>query len=626
MNPTVNRLTPNATGSQNFTPTPVAGVSVDRAASSAVVAQLPAVSAAPQLQSRVAAATSVPSLLNAASHGLPSSTATSSPGSRLASVGEEATAYKEILSGSGFSSALNLFSAPGLSINTAGSAWTTSKVGPDGQKESEFNYAKAAEVTGGVSTGVHSALRALGAAATAAKAANEAAASASTGIGKALSASWGITGAVGTAKDTVQLGISLAQDVAAHADRKEFEGLVRDFDPASGKFRTGPNQSLEDNPKALERMEELVNTSGADRTQSRLQVAGDRFAKIKDVSVGTVAVVSSAISLAGGSVPGLGVVTASAYAANAIWKSGNNIVALNNVTLAGNNAKGDEVLESISEHIKQERTVQSRKNILTATLNTASLAAQVAALGTGVGAPITAAIGAASTASTLAIIAYDGIHNRKIGKDREKFGNAEAWSAAKTQQGAQLKETLTRPENRGLAERALLDRLRNGTDDQKARAVKYLSDFGLTNQKITQLRLTSDPEKALEKLQKALYSENVKISWAGFKAGSGESFLRITGLHALSGFIKGKLEARREKAQLEKSYPNLGHKAGSWAAAALSPRSTPVISGARQTERLAESKLRSKPVRLATNFPVHLGSQSFTLPSPKNERRLDAAY
>jgi hypothetical protein len=321
----------------------------------------------------------------------------------------------------------------------------------------------------------------------------------------------------------------------------------------------------------------------------------------------------------------LGVVTASAYAANAIWKSSTNIVALNNATLAGNNAKGDEVLESISEHIKQERTVQSRKNIITATLNTASLAAQVAALGTGVGAPITAAIGAASTASTLAIIAYDGIHNRQISKDREKFGSADAWAAAKTQQGTQLKETLTRPENRGLAERALLDRLRNGTDEQKARAVKYLSDFGLTNQKITQLRLTADSEKALGNLQKALYTENVKVSWAGFKAGSGESFLRITGLHALSGFVKGKLEARRQKTELQKTYPNLGHKAGAWAAAALSPRSSPLVSGARQTERLFESKSRSEPVRLATTFPVHLGAESFTLPSPKTERRLEAA-
>ncbi|WP_194944732.1 hypothetical protein [Limnohabitans sp. 2KL-3] len=624
MNTTVNRLPSNSIGIQTFTPT--AKAALDQSAPTVEVAKLPGVTSLTQAESRVEAAASGSSLLSASSHRLPSSSAIQNPSSRLASIGEEATAYKAILNGSDFSAGLNLLSAPGLSIDTAGAAWTTSKVGPDGKQQSEFNYAKAAEVTGGISTGVHSALRALGAAATAAKAANVAATGAATGIGTALDASWGITGVVGTAKETVQLGLLLAQDAAAHSDRKEFEGLVRDFDPASGKFRTGPNQSLEENPKALERMEALVNKSGADRTQSRLQVAGDRFAKIKDVSVGTVAVVSSAISLAGGTVPGLGVVTASAYAAGAIWKSGNNIVALNNATLAGNNAKGDEVLESITEHIKQERTVQSRKNLMTATLNTASLAAQVAALGTGVGAPITAAIGAASTASTLAIIAYDGIHNRKLNKDREKFGSAEAWTAAKAQQGTQLKETLTRPENRGLAERALIDRLRNGTDEQKARAVQYLSNFGLTNQKITQLRLTSDPEKALGQLQKALYSENVKISWAGFKAGSGESFLRITGLHALSGFIKGKLEARREKAQLEKSYPNLGHKAGAWAAAALSPRSTPLISGARQTERLAETKLRSEPVRLAATFPLHLGTQAFTLPSPKDERRLDKAY
>lgn len=497
------------------------------------------------------------------------------------------------LGGDRLGAALNLFTAPGLSVSQVGKSWLTESVDKKGHTQRELNWAKAGEATGAISTSVHSGVRVIGAAADIASAASSAAQGAGQAIGYAVGASWGIGGAVGLAKDSVDLGLNLTQDAVAHRERGEFEALVKNFDPATGKFRQADG-SLAEDPSARQRMAQLVNKDGADRSKSRLQVAGDRFAKVKDVAVGTASLSSTVAGLAGATVPGLGVAVTGAFAAGAIWKSSTHIVALNNATLAGKNAEGDAVLESITEHIKQERSLESRKNLLSAAINTASFAAQAAALGTGVGAPVSAAIGAASVANALGQIAYSAYHERKLAQDREKYGTAEKWQALKQQPSDVLRQSLLKPENRGLAERALLDRLREGTPAQQAQAVKYLSDLGLTKQKIAQLQLKSDPAKALDALRKALYTENVKISWAGFKAGSGESFLRITGLHKLKTFVQGKLAARQEAAAA-RAFPNLG-RAGALAQSALAPRARPDASG-RASSQLELWDLRPAPVR-----------------------------
>ncbi len=370
-----------------------------------------------------------------------------------------------------------------------------------------------------------------------------------TGLGAA-------TGALGIIKGSASLGKDLFQDALVHKERGEFQRLIKDFDPSTRKF-FNKDGVLESRPEDLARLESLTNAEGADRTKSRLQAAGDRFSSVKDLAISGGWFSSSVISLAGGSVPGLGVALNGATAANNIWKSATHITALNNATLAEKSAGGDPLLEAISEHIKQERTFNSRKQLVSATINTASFGLGIAGLATGVGFAGTVALGAVSTANVLIQAHLTSVHDKALKASREAATDG-AYQALVSQfsSGAgegdvdvdSLKKTLSKTENIGLVERALIDRLQNGTPEQVESAVKYLVNFGLSKQKITQLRLTSDPNKALESLRKALYTENVKFSFQGLKAGSGESFLRIVGLHKLGS----RIQAWRDKKTVEK--------------------------------------------------------------------------
>jgi hypothetical protein len=408
------------------------------------------------------------------------------------------------------------------------------------------------------------------------------------------------TGALGIIKGSTGLGKDLFQDALVHQERGEFQRLIKDFDPTTRQF-FNKEGVLESRPDDLARLESLTNAEGADRTKSRLQVAGDRFSQVKDLAISGGWFASSVISLAGHSVPGVGVAMDGATAANAIWKSATHITALNNATLAEKSAGGDPLLEAISEHIKQERTFNSRKQLVTATISTASFGLGVAGLATGVGFAGSVALGAVSTANVLIQSHLTSVHDKALKESRAAATDG-AYQALVNQFSSgtgegdvdvdSLKKTLSKTENIGLVERALIDRLQNGTPEQVESAVKYLANFGLSKQKITQLRLTSDPAKALESLRKALYTENVKFSFKGLKAGSGESFLRIVGLHKLGS----RIQAWRDKKTVEKASGGVSYEKLIADAKAGKFKPSAVFPPARLPEafRVAEGRVRSE--------------------------------
>jgi hypothetical protein len=226
-------------------------------------------------------------------------------------------------------------------------------------------------------------------------------------------------------------------------------------------------------------------------------------------------------------------------------------VALNNIQHAAKQAKGDELLQAIAAHVSQERVYNSRKNLVNAAVNFTSVGLGIAALAAGPGAPAALAVAsivasAATTATSLGTTAFELGHAYQLSQ-RRKEGSAEALELFKEAVGndalsdankAEAFKALADPKNIGLAERALIDRLQNGSPQEVQMAVQFLENFGLSKGTISKLKL-ANTDKALATLQGALYTDKVALKAAGFKQ-SLFTLGKITGISQLASLVKGK--------------------------------------------------------------------------------------
>ena len=358
-------------------------------------------------------------------------------------------------------------------------------------------------------------------------------------------------------KSSTELARDLTLDAFAHKDRATTQALLKNYDPGTGVFSdptTGKPVSEEDNQKLTAQLKELIGKKGSDRSRTFGQIAGDRLSTIRDTAISSGTVVNSALLVAGAAAkvtPGLSQAISAVSAAKTTWQATTNIVALNNIQHAAKQAKGDELLQAIAAHVSQERIYNSRKNLVSAAVNFTAVGVGIAALAAGPGAPAALAVAsivttAATTAVGLGTTAFELGHAYQL-SERRKEGSAEALALFKEAVGndalseankAQAFKALADPKNIGLAERALIDRLQNGSPEEVKAAVTFLENFGLSKGTISKLKLAST-EKALTALQGALYSDKVKFTLAGAKQ-SFSSLGKVVGISQFASFVKGK--------------------------------------------------------------------------------------
>jgi hypothetical protein len=379
---------------------------------------------------------------------------------------------------------------------------------------------------------------------------NTAAVSGVTGINTAFAG-------IAVLKSSAELVRDLTLDGFAHKDRATTQALLKNYDPKTGVFTdptTGKPVSDEDNQKLTAQLKELIGKKGSDRSRTAVQIAGDRLSTIRDTATSGATVVNTALTLAGAAAkvtPGLSQALSAVSATKSTWQATTNIVALNNIQHAAKQAKGDELLQAIAAHVSQERVYNSRKNLVSAAVNFTAVGVGAAALAAGPGAPAALAVAsivttAATTALGLGITAFELGHAYQL-SERRKEGSAEALASFKAAVSndalseankAEAFKALADPKNIGLAERALIDRLQNGSPEEVKAAVTFLENFGLSKGTISKLKLAST-EKALTALQSALYTDKVKLTLAGAKQ-SFSSLGKVIGISQFASFVKGK--------------------------------------------------------------------------------------
>lgn len=319
------------------------------------------------------------------------------------------------------------------------------------------------------------------------------------------------------------------RDISAHNDRTEAQELLKDYDAETRSFKT-PG----DNEYKKERLEALLGNKKADLSRSKAQTAADRLLEVKDLAKKGAGLASSALFLAGNTsavaakaAPGVGVVVGAVSTVLSAAKTGVQISALNNLAKA-EAATEDPLLKAVAGHIKQERTIAARKNLVNTAVEAISTAAGIGLLASGVGAPAGLIVaGAIGTAVSVSTLAYDGYHNRKLAKTREK--------SDELLRSQELLPSLAK-QNIGVAEKAFLTRLRTSQGEELESAVKFLRDFGLTDNTIKKLQLAPE-EKAMMTLRKSLYSDKVKFKGLQLKQ-TVKTLAHVSGLTALGRKIK----------------------------------------------------------------------------------------
>ena len=319
------------------------------------------------------------------------------------------------------------------------------------------------------------------------------------------------------------------RDISAHNNRTEAQELLKDYNPEVREFKT-PGDSNYKN----EQLKALLSNKRADLSRSKAQTAADRLLEVKDLAKRGAGLASAALYLAGNTsavaakaAPGVGVLVGALGTTLSAIKTGVQISALNNLAKA-EAATDDPLLKAVAGHIKQERVITARKNLVNTAVEAISTAAGVGLLASGVGAPAGLIVaGAIGTAVSVSTLAYDGYHNRKLTKAREKSDDL--------LKSAEPLASLAK-QNIGVAEKAFLKRLRTSQGEELQSAVKFLRDFGLTENTIKKLQLAPE-ERAMMSLRKTLYSDKVKFKGLQLKQ-TVKTLSQVTGLTALGRRIK----------------------------------------------------------------------------------------
>ena len=395
-------------------------------------------------------------------------------------------------------------------------------------------------------------------------------------------------------KSAGQTGYHAVKDISAHKQRGETQELLKDYNPETRDFKSLPGSR-----EKKERLTELLGKSGPDLARSKKQVAADRLTEIKDLAQKGAGLTSAALflashtsTIAAQAAPGVGIAVAAFSTANSAVKTGIQIVALNNLAKA-ESATEDPLLKALSGHIKQERTISARKNLINTSVQALSTGVGIGLAASGVGAPAALiASGAIGTAVSIGTLAFDGYHNRQLAKKRK---TADAALNTGLATGAPLASLAK--ENIGVAEKAFLTRLRTATGSELKETVKFLRDFGVTDKTIKKLQLSPE-SKAIKTLQGVLYRDKVKFKGFQLKQ-TAKTLAHVSGLTALGKRMKSGaqwLKNRLQKHRTSDGVSAVGHN--------ISYGPTP-IKGKEKTSAMARLK-RGLAIRPARHLHTHL--------------------
>lgn len=316
-------------------------------------------------------------------------------------------------------------------------------------------------------------------------------------------------------------------DIAAHAERKELHELLKDYNPALNNL----------DGEALTRAKELASKDGGNRLKSSGDAALDRFIELKRFCIGAQEATTSSMKIADAAIsPYLSIAFDSARVGDVGWKLANASTALSNLRKAVKNAGDNPALLALAKHIENERIFKGRTDIFQGTLSAAKVGFEVAGLVVGGPAGLMIAGGVAGVVAGAvggAMIYRGAAHAIRTDRKREQ---AEASFASLQGQLGTTETTKKLRSDIGLAERAMLHMLRDGTDTQKQQAAKFLEDFGVKKEMIFGLRVMDEKDAAIL-LTRVLYKDRVKS--AGFfknlfSASNWKSFGQILGLRKRS--------------------------------------------------------------------------------------------
>ena len=345
------------------------------------------------------------------------------------------------------------------------------------------------------------------------------------------------------------------RDIAAHGRRKETQELLEDYDPEKRSFKSSDNHR-----ERYERLQTLVGKKGSDLSRSKGQIVLDRLTQVAglseqatDITHSAMLMAESTSKIAARAVPGLGIALTAINTIYSAVPTGSQVSALNNLAKAKSATK-DPLLTALAGHIKQERTFQARKHLASTAVNLAMTGVTIGLTASGAGAPA-AFIGAGAAAGAVSVgsLAMTAWHGRKLAKAREK-------SDLLMQSGRSM-ESLAK-ENIGVAEKAFLTRLRSSDGKDLKEAVKFLRDFGLTDNSIKKLQLGPE-QTALKTLKKVLYQDKVKYKGLQLKQ-TAKTLSHVVGLTALAKRIKSgtlwlmaKLKPQDQKAVIQSAGDSL---------------------------------------------------------------------
>ena len=362
-----------------------------------------------------------------------------------------------------------------------------------------------------------------------------------------------VTGGLSFIKDTVTGAWQAVRDISHHNLRNRAQELLGQYDPAT--------RTVAGNAEAVDELKQLVAKKGSDLSRSKGQVAVDHLVRTKNLLAKGVSVLDSSFLFAEGfsataakAVPVVGIVASAISTVHSAIKTGTQVAALNNLAKA-RAATNDPLLKALAGHIKQERTIQARKNLANTAVGAIFTGATIGLAASGVGAPAgLIAAGAISAANGLGNMAFDLYHNRKLAKARE---GSESLMASQ-----ESLETLA-TKNIGVAEKAFLFRLRTAEGRELNDSIEFLRTFGISYNTIKKLQLA--PEKvAIKTLQDVLYRDKVKFKGLQLKQ-TVNTLSHVVGLTTLGKRIKSgslwlaaKLRPQR-KERMEQGIIPAGH-------------------------------------------------------------------
>ncbi|MRI34788.1 hypothetical protein EOPP23_17545 [Endozoicomonas sp. OPT23] len=319
--------------------------------------------------------------------------------------------------------------------------------------------------------------------------------------------------------------LQVVKDARSHHSRVTTQQLLSGYDPESRSFATN-------NDENTHRAKKLLSGTRSDNARSVAQVTLDRLTEVAGIAQQGAELVNSGLVVSACKVtarmlPGLGIALSAISTINAGIKTASQISALNNLAKAKAATK-DPLLTSLAKHIKQERSINARKNLANTAVNLAGTAVSIGLTSTGIGAPAAyIATGAVGAGVCVGSSLFSAWHNRKLNQSREQAGKQILSKDALTSMA---------DSNIGIAEKAFLKRLRESSGKELKESVEFLRTFGLTENTIKKLQLAPEPV-AIKTLRDVLFQDKVKFKGLQLRQ-TAATLSHVVGLTTLAKKVK----------------------------------------------------------------------------------------